>query len=128
MQITLRAGEKVYVNGAVVRVDRKVGIEFMNDVDFLLEQHVLQAEEATTPLRQLYFAAQAILLDPANRREAKTLFGHIAANLLGALSTRELREAVEGAEAAVRAERPFDALRILRRHFDAERAAMEGRR
>ncbi|OYW35186.1 MAG: hypothetical protein B7Z45_06885 [Azorhizobium sp. 12-66-6] len=39
MQLTLRPGEKIYVNGAVLRVDRKVTLELLNDVTFLLESH-----------------------------------------------------------------------------------------
>ena len=50
MNITLRAGEKLYINGAVIRVDRKATIELLNDVTFLLENHVMQADQATTPL------------------------------------------------------------------------------
>ena len=70
MQISLRAGSKLYLNGAVIKVDRKVNIELMNDVVFLLESHVLQPDEATTPLRQLYFVVQTILMDPAGASEA----------------------------------------------------------
>ena len=55
MNISLRADEKIYINGAVLRVDRKVSIELLNDVTFLLESHVMQANDATTPLRQIYF-------------------------------------------------------------------------
>ena len=55
MNITLRAGERIYVNGAVLRVDRKATLELMNDATFLLEAHVMQAQDATTPLRQIYF-------------------------------------------------------------------------
>ena len=33
MHITLRAGEKLYLNGAVLRADRKVSIELMNDAE-----------------------------------------------------------------------------------------------
>ncbi len=74
MKLSLRAGEKVYVNGAVLRVDRKVSIEFMNDVSFLLESHVIQADQTTTPLRQLYFAAQIMLINPAMKEEANRTF------------------------------------------------------
>ena len=42
--IHLRAGERIFVNGAVMRADRKVSLEFLNDVDFLLEAHVMQAD------------------------------------------------------------------------------------
>ena len=36
MCISLRGGERIYVNGAVLRVDRKVTLELINDVAFLL--------------------------------------------------------------------------------------------
>ena len=65
MNISLRADEKLYINGAVIRVDRKVSIELLNDVTFLLETHVMQASEATTPLKQIYFVIQIMLMDPS---------------------------------------------------------------
>ena len=43
MNITLRAGERIYINGAVLRVDRKATLELMNDATFLLETHVMHA-------------------------------------------------------------------------------------
>jgi len=46
LHISLRPGERIYVNGAVLKVDRKVSIEFLNDVTFLLEQHVLLPDDA----------------------------------------------------------------------------------
>ena len=42
LKISLKPNEKIYINGAVLRVDRKVSIELLNDVQFLLENHVLQ--------------------------------------------------------------------------------------
>ncbi|MGO7646030.1 flagellar biosynthesis repressor FlbT, partial [Rhizobium ruizarguesonis] len=35
LRLYLKAGEKVLINGAVMRVDRKVALEFLNDVAFL---------------------------------------------------------------------------------------------
>ena len=64
MNITLRAGERFFINGAVIRIDRKASIELLNEVTFLLENHVMQAEEATTLTRQIYFAVQIMLMDP----------------------------------------------------------------
>lgn len=74
MRVSLRAGEKLYINGAVLRVDRKTSLELLNDAIFLLDQHVLQAEDATTPLRQLYFIAQTILMEPAGAAECRPVF------------------------------------------------------
>ena len=66
MKISLRAGERVYINGAVLRVDRKVSLELVNDVMFLLEGQVMQASDATTALRQLYFIVQLMLMNPTD--------------------------------------------------------------
>jgi len=65
MHISLRAGERIYINGAVLRVDRKVTLELLNDAAFLLENQVMQYEEAVTPLRQLYFIVQLMLIEPS---------------------------------------------------------------
>ena len=64
LKISLKPNEKIYLNGAVIRVDRKVTLELLNDVQFLLESHVLQIDEASTPLRQLYFILQVMLMNP----------------------------------------------------------------
>jgi len=60
----MRAGEKIYINGAILSVDRKVRIELLNEATFLLGSHVMQVEAATTPLRQIYFIIQSVLMDP----------------------------------------------------------------
>ena len=39
-KIFLKANERIFINGAVIRVDRKVSLELLNDVQFLLENHV----------------------------------------------------------------------------------------
>ncbi len=74
MHISLRAGEKIYINGAVLRVDRKVSIELLNDATFLLEVHVMKVEDASTPLRQLYFIIQIMLMNPTDTRAAREMF------------------------------------------------------
>ena len=73
MNITLRAGEQFFINGAVIRIDRKASIELLNEVTFLLENHVMQAEEATTLVRQIYFAVQIMLMDPTAADSAAPL-------------------------------------------------------
>ena len=73
MNITLRAGERLFINGAVIRIDRKASIELLNEVTFLLENHVMQAEEATTLARQIYFAVQIMLMDPTGAASAAPL-------------------------------------------------------
>ena len=73
MHISLRCGEKIYINGAVLRVDRKVSLELLNDATFLLEAHVMKVEDATTPLRQLYFIIQIMLMNPHDTVKAREM-------------------------------------------------------
>lgn len=120
MHLSLKAGERVYINGAVVRVDRKVALELMNDATFLLEGHVLQAEEATTPLRQLYFAAQTLLIAPAQAGPARSLYARIEAGILAATTDPAIRDGLAAAQALVEAGRAFEALKIIRGLYPAE--------
>ncbi len=84
MHLGLRGGERLYVNGAVLRVDRKVSIELINDVKFLLEAQVMQPSETTTPLRQLYFVVQLMLIEQQNAEDAQVV---IVEGLLASLQS-----------------------------------------
>jgi flagellar biosynthesis repressor protein FlbT len=120
MQIHLKRGEKIYINGAVLRVDRRASIELLNDVDFLLENHVIQAEDARTPLRQLYFVAQTMLIDPVNASMTQQLYVHLSHRLSQTTSVPAILEAVARADERVTAGKYFDALKQLRSAFAAE--------
>lgn len=120
MQITLRAGERIYINGAVVRVDRKVTLELLNDVTFLLEAHVLQPEEATTPLRQLYFILQTILMDPPHAAMARDLFRRAHIATLVTFQNEAVQNGLKAVAELVERERVFDSLRMIRALFDLE--------
>src|SRR5208337_2330112 len=101
MNITLRAGERFFINGAVIRIDRKASIELLNEVTFLLENHVMQAEEATTLVRQIYFAVQIMLMDPTAAASAAPLARSLIDSALGAYRASELAAGLEGVAASL---------------------------
>jgi flagellar protein FlbT len=114
MFIHLKRGEKLYVNGAVLRVDRRTSLEFLNDVTFLLENHVMQAEEATTPERQLYFVVQSMLMDPGNADMTAELYKHMAFRTRQNTLDETVRTQIDLADKKVSEGRYFDALKLLR--------------
>ncbi|MBB3996389.1 flagellar biosynthesis repressor FlbT [Aureimonas pseudogalii] len=114
LRITLRAGERIFVNGAVMRVDRKTHLEFMNDVTFLLESHVMQAADANTPIRQLYFVVQLMLIDPATAADSRASFERSYPALLAAFSSFAVRSGLQDVADLVARDRYFDALKRLR--------------
>lgn len=121
MFIHLKRGERLYVNGAVLRVDRRTSLEFLNDVTFLLENHVMQAEEATTPVRQLYFIVQTMLMDPANAGMTAELYKHLSFRTRQATDQELVKQQIDLADQKVAEGRYFDALKQLRACFGSER-------
>jgi len=124
MNISLRADEKLYINGAVIRVDRKVTIELLNDVTFLLENHVMQATEATTPLKQIYFVVQIMLMDPSATPGAMTLSRKLIDAALTAFETPEIIAGLRTVDEMIKRSRNFDAMKTLRGLFPLEQAVV----
>jgi flagellar biosynthesis repressor protein FlbT len=122
INLSLRGHERIFINGAVLRVDRKVTIELLNDATFLLEAHVLQAEQATTPIRQLYFIAQAMLIDPANADKVRGAYDEVDRAILAQSPEADITSALATARTFLDAGRPFEVLRILRGAFAADDA------
>jgi flagellar protein FlbT len=127
LKLSLRAGERIFINGAVMRVDRKTSLELLNDVTFLLESHVIQAADATTPLRQLYFLVQMMLIEPADAAAARDAFQKTYPLLLAAFSNADIRAGIMDAVELVERDRPFDALKSLRAIIPLEDAIISGR-
>ena len=74
MKISLRAGERIYINGAVLRVDRKVSLELVNDVMFLLESHVIQADRRHDAAAAALFHRAAHADEPDGCRRRRALY------------------------------------------------------
>ncbi len=120
LRISLKSGERIFINGAVLRVDRKVALEFLNDVTFLLENHVLQPEDATTPLRQLYFIAQMILINPEGKDQSMALFRKSVSMLLNCFQNEEVLAELKRIDSMVASGRAFDALKAVRGLYPIE--------
>lgn len=114
LKITLKANEKIYVNGAVIRTDRKVSLEFLNDVHFLLEGHVLQPEQATSPLRQLYFIVQMILMNPDGAPEAREMLRKSMPLLLACFSDEHILSTLKHIDRLVNEGHVYEALKAIR--------------
>lgn len=114
IHLSLRAGERIFINGAVLRVDRKVSLELLNEATFLLEHHVLQVEDATTPLRQLYFVVQSILIEPERAETALGLFRGLHEGMTKSFENAEILGGLQKVAELVEGGKAFEALRALR--------------
>lgn len=127
LRISLKTGEKIFINGAVLRVDRKVGLEFLNDVTFLLENHVLQPEDASTPLRQLYFIVQMMLINPEGAEQSHAMFKKSIVMLLNCFSNEQILTELKHIDAMVTEGRVFEALKAIRALYKIEEDILNNR-
>jgi flagellar protein FlbT len=125
LKITLKPGEKIYVNGAVLKVDRKVSLEFLNEVQFLLENHVLQPEDATTPLRQLYFIVQVMLMNPDGADDAREMFRRSLALLLAGFDNDQVLASLKHVDQLVAEGQVYEALKTIRTLYRTEEEILD---
>ena len=120
LKISLKANEKIYINGAVIKVDRKVTFELLNDTQFLLESHVLQPEQASTPLRQLYFVLQIMLMNPGNADQARDMFRQSLPMLLRSFRNEHILSSLKHIDQLVAEGHVYDALKTIRGLYSLE--------
>ena len=67
LKLSLKPGEKFVLNGAVVQNgDRRGVLVLQNKASVLREKDIMQADEANTPSRRVYFPLMMMYLDEAN--------------------------------------------------------------
>ena len=125
LRITLRGGERLFINGAVIRADRKVGLEFLNGTTFLLEQHFMKPEDATSPLAQFYFLIQSMLIDPGVGPQISANVSDALADLQSAKSDAAVVTGLKDVAGLLKQGRPLEALKRIRALLPLEAAAAE---
>lgn len=128
LKISLKPNEKIYINGAVLRVDRKVSLELLNDVQFLLESHVLQAEDASTPLRQLYFIVQVMLMNPQDAADARDMFRRSLPLMLASFDDEQICGTLKHIDRLVSEGHVYEALKAIRSLYPLEQVALDAER
>ena len=119
-KISLKPHERVYINGAVIKVDRKTSLEFLNDVQFLLESQVLQAVDADTPLKRLYFTVQIQLMSPSDTVAASRMFNDQLKQLLLTFEDSMVRSELANVKKLVSEQRFHEAMKTLKSLYPVE--------
>lgn len=98
LKLNLKPGEKIVINGAViVNGDRKAFLAVKNFANILRETDVMQEEEANTPTKRAYFAAQLMLLDPEHRTDYESAFRRYMQDIIGVFSNAEILDTLNQA-------------------------------
>lgn len=89
LRISLRDGEKVVVNGAVLRASGRVSLWVENNVAMLRGRDVMTPEQANSPARRLYFSCMMAYIDPADEARHQDAIVELVRQFIEVLSSAE---------------------------------------
>ena len=92
LRISLRNGERIIVNGSVLRANGRVSFLVENDSAILRDRDVMQADEANTPARRIYFACMLAYIHPERAQDQLQRIAELAGELYAVLAKPELRQ------------------------------------
>jgi flagellar protein FlbT len=127
-RVTLRAGERIFINGAVLKADGRCTFEVLNDVPYLAESEIMQAQQTVTPLRQLYYVLQTMVMEPAMSETARAVYADTMHWLPQAFSNPTVLAGLETIKAQVAAGSPFEGLKTVRKLIPIEDAILGANR
>ena len=127
-RVTLRPGERIFINGAVLKADGRTSFDILNDVPYLVEHEIMNAQQTVTPLRQLYYVLQTMVMEPAGAEMAREIYNHVMWSLSQAFSNATVLAGLDTIRQQVADGSPFAALKTLRPLIPIEDAILGGDR
>jgi flagellar protein FlbT len=87
LKLSLKPGEKFVLNGAVVQNgDRRGVLVLQNKASVLREKDIMQADEANSPARRVYFAVMMMYLDEPAAARYYEEFAHRMSEFMSVIS------------------------------------------
>lgn len=124
LKLKLRAGESLYLSGALVR-NGSTGteLEIMNKVPILREKDIMLEADATSPCRQVYYTLQTLYLQPGSESELYGVLSRLSVDIMKAApSTSNLLEDILD---KITAKSYFEALKVARELIQYEKTLIE---
>ena len=90
LKLSLKAGEKFVLNGTVLtNGDRRVSLVIENKASILRDRDIMQAEEANTPAKRIYFPIMMLYIDPEHSDRYYDEYVTRMGEFMNAVSDRE---------------------------------------
>jgi flagellar biosynthesis repressor protein FlbT len=122
LKLSLKPGEKFVLNGAVVQNgDRRSALLLQNKAAVLREKDIMQADEAATPARRIYFPVMMMYLDQAGGANAfHDEFIQRLSEFMGAVSNPDILTDCVNISRHVMIKEYYKALMLCRKLIDYE--------
>lgn len=123
LKITLKPHEKMIIGGAVIS-NGPAKSEFVieNKVPLLRQDSILNAEEAISPARRIYFAIQLMYIDPQNMKDHHGLYWELVRDFVKAAPS--FLEMIDVINEMILQEQYYQALKLARKLIDFEQEVM----
>ncbi|MBC6980595.1 flagellar biosynthesis repressor FlbT [Caulobacter sp. 17J80-11] len=121
LKLSLKPGERFVLNGAVVQNgDRRGTLILQNKASVLREKDIMQAEDATSPARRIYFPVMMMYLDEAGAERYYDEFARRLGEFMSVVRNPDVLTDCVNASKQVMAREYYKALMTCRKLIDYE--------
>lgn len=121
LKLSLKPGEKFVLNGAVVQNGERRGVLVLqNKASVLREKDIMQADEATSPARRVYFPVMMMYLDEAGAARYYEEFAQRMSEFMSVINSSEALGECVGISKHVMAREYYKALMSCRKLIEYE--------
>ena len=121
LKLSLKPGEKFVLNGAVVQNgDRRSSLLLQNKASVLREKDIMQADEAATPGRRIYFPVMMMYLDESQCDRLHEEFIERLSEFMGAVRNPDILTDCVNISRHVMIKEYYKALMLCRRLIEYE--------
>jgi flagellar protein FlbT len=121
LKLSLKPGEKFVLNGAVVQNgDRRSSLLLQNKASVLREKDIMQADEAATPARRIYFPVMMMYLEQSNGDAFHDEFVQRLSEFMGAVRNPDILTDCVNISRHVMIREYYKALMLCRRLIEYE--------
>ena len=121
LKLSLKPGEKFVLNGAVVQNgDRRSSLLLQNKAAVLREKDIMQADEAVSPARRIYFPVMMMYLDQSNGDAFHDEFVQRLTEFMGAVRNPDMLTDCVNISRHVMIREYYKALMLCRRLIEYE--------
>lgn len=125
LKLSLKPGEKFVLNGAVLtNGDRRVSLVIENKASMLRDRDIMQADEANTPVKRIYFPIMMLYLDPEQTEKYYDEFVNRMSEFMSAVTDREALATCVAISRDVLQGQYYKALIKCRQLFDFEQVRL----
>jgi flagellar protein FlbT len=125
LKLSLKPGEKFVLNGAVVQNgDRRGVLLLQNKASVLREKDIMQAEDAITPSRRIYFPVMMMYLDEGSASRYYDEFARRLTEFMGAIANPEILNECVNVSKHVMSREYYKALMLCRKLIEYEDARL----